>query len=288
MSLRDFYSDKTVVITGAANGIGAALARRAASLDMNLVLIDISISPLEVLASSFKNKCLVLKTDVSDAAAVEEAARTAFEEFEHIDLVFNNAGIMSMGLSWEIPLDVFKRQIAVNLEGCFNVIHSFIPKLLSKQQKSRIINTASLASFSSFPLNGAYASTKFAVVGLTEALHFDLRMIDAPVDVSLLIPGSVNTEIFATAYDTVRNENMRNYLKGSQTRQNIPSINADECALCAFIGIERGDYWLIPQPEFIDNLVPARAKMILNREVPELPNITGLPSHNTYKTLLNK
>ena len=93
---------KTCVITGAASGIGAGLARHAASLGMNVVLADWDEAALKAVADSLSTTTLTVPTDMRDEAAVEALAKAALDRFGEVDLIFNNAGVLSSGLSWEI------------------------------------------------------------------------------------------------------------------------------------------------------------------------------------------
>lgn len=92
------------VITGAASGIGMGLARHAAGLGMRLVLADINAAQLELVAGDLNTDVLAIAVDVRDPQAVDGLAAAAFDRFGQVDLLFNNAGIVSTGLSWEIPL----------------------------------------------------------------------------------------------------------------------------------------------------------------------------------------
>ena len=121
----------TCVITGAASGIGAGLARHAAALGMKLVLADWNEEALKRLAEDLPTEVLAVPTDVRDEVAVESLARAAFEQFGQVDLVFNNAGVLSSGLTWEIDAATWQRSLAVNIGGVVNVIRAFVPRLIA-------------------------------------------------------------------------------------------------------------------------------------------------------------
>ncbi len=127
----------TCVITGAASGIGAGIARHAASRGMKLVLADWNEGALNQLAEDLPTEVLAMATDVRDEAAVESLARAAFDRFGQIDLVFNNAGVLSSGLTWEIDAATWQRSLAVNIGGVVNVIRAFVPKLIAADWPAR-------------------------------------------------------------------------------------------------------------------------------------------------------
>lgn len=122
---------KTAVITGAASGIGAGLAQHAASMGMRLMLADVQEARLEALASTLSAEVTTVITDVTLATSVEQLAERAFDAFGQVDLVFNNAGIMVMGKTWEIDRARYEKLMAVNVGGAFNVVHAFIPRMMA-------------------------------------------------------------------------------------------------------------------------------------------------------------
>lgn len=281
--LESQFGGKTAVITGAASGIGEGLAKHAAQLGMQLVLADIQGEKLQALKATLETPVETVVTDVSVSQSVQDLAARAFDRFGHVDLVFNNAGIVVMGLIWEIDRPRFEKQMAVNIGGVFNVLQAFIPRMMVGSRPSRMINTASIAGFMPFPLTGLYSASKFAIVGLTEALHHELRMLSAPVQVSLLVPGSVKSSIFDDQAERGRQSPaMRAHIEKGLQSQEPFAMSAEDCARHTFSGIANGQYWLIPQPEYLDTFLPDRLDTILRRRHPELPSTVGLPDAKDY------
>lgn len=287
-NLRSHFQGKTAVITGAASGIGAGLARCAASLGMGVVLADIQEERLQQVAATLPVPTIVVPLDLSVSGAALQLAERAYESFEHVDLVFNNAGVMTMGRAWEIERDRFDRVMAVNVGGMFDVVRAFVPKMLADGVPSRIVNTASLAGLQAYPLISVYAASKFAVMGFTEALHYELQLLKSNVTVSVLIPGSVASNIFKDPVERARQSaELRAHVDGSLERQKDNEIDADECASRTFTAIARGRYWIIPQPEYVEALMPNRVDMILRQRQPELSAGFGLPDENSYGNALS-
>ena len=181
------------VITGAASGIGAGLAREAARRGMKLVLADRDAARLDEVAASIGDAALAVPTDVTDPAALQALADAAYATHGQVDLLFNNAGVLSTGLSWEIPADRWQMSLDVNVRGIVNALRAFVPRLIAADRPARIINTASVGGFLPAPLMAPYSATKFAVVALTESLAGELSMLGSKVQVSLLAPGPVKS-----------------------------------------------------------------------------------------------
>ena len=252
------------VITGAASGIGAGLARHAASRNMKLVLADRDEERLHKLASELPAETLAISTDVSDEDSVNALADAAFDRFGTVDLLFNNAGVMTAGRSWEIDSATWKSSLDVNIGGVVNGMRAFVPRLLAADRPAHIINTASVGGFYSVPLLAPYMASKAAVVAITEALAGELAAMEAKVSVSLLAPGPVKTDLMR---DEVPRESAEfwNALRGvAESKGKTP----DEFAPLVFAAIERGDFWIIPQPESLDGRLRERTTMILERRHP--------------------
>lgn len=259
----------TVVITGAASGIGLGLARHAATLGMRIVAADIDADQLQSLAASLDTEVLAVPTDVTDPAAVEALAQAAWRRFGEVDLLFNNAGVMSTGFSWEIPPERWQRDLAVNLGGVLNGIRSFVPRLLAAGRPARIVNTASVGGFLPSPLMAPYSTTKFAVVALTESLHGELRLLGAPVEVSLLAPGPVRSAIFDDPFGGSEiHPATQQFVGAMRELLTANGLDAATFAERVFAGIRDGQYWLLPQPEAIDDALRLRTDAILARREP--------------------
>src|ERR1700733_2921273 len=189
--------DKVAVITGGASGIGKAVAVRTAAEGMKLVLADIEEPALEATASALTAEgadVLAVVTDVSDASSVQALRDRALQHFGAVHLVHNNAGVGVGGPIWEVTEEEWRWILGVNLWGVVHGISAFVPVLL-EQGEGHVVNTASIAGLSSTPGLGPYTATKHAVVAISESLFKDLRAAGAPIGVSVLCPGFVQTGI---------------------------------------------------------------------------------------------
>lgn len=262
--------DRVCVITGAASGIGAGLARHASSCGMRLVLADWDGHSLEQLASSLTGDALAIQTDVRKEDAVRSLASAAFDHFGSVDILFNNAGVLSSGRSWEIDDETWQRSLDINIGGVINGIRAFVPPMIAANRPSRIVNTASVGGFFPSPLMAPYTASKFAVVGLTEALAGELSAIESKVQVSLLAPGPVKTAIM----DEDAPEESAQFMDALRTMADRRGMDADDFASLVFEAIDRGDYWIVPQPESLDDRLRERTAMILERRSPVTPAIS--------------
>jgi NAD(P)-dependent dehydrogenase (short-subunit alcohol dehydrogenase family) len=186
---------KVAVVTGAASGIGEAMARRFAAAGMKVVLADVDEARLASVASSIPG-ALAVPTDVARAADVTRLADEAERAFGAVHVVCNNAGIGGAGGPlWTISEEDLRRTIDVNLWSVWHGIRVFVPRMLARGGEGHIVNTASMAGLTAPPMMGAYAATKHAVVAMSEVLAKDLQLAGAALRVSVLCPGWVRTRI---------------------------------------------------------------------------------------------
>jgi NAD(P)-dependent dehydrogenase (short-subunit alcohol dehydrogenase family) len=196
------FNGKVAVITGAASGIGRALAGRCVQEGMKAVLADVEVETLAKTEASLKASgatVLAVQTDVSQARDVAALAQKTLEVFGAVHLLCNNAGVGTEAAIWESTLDVWEWVVGVNLWGVIHGVRAFVPLMLAQDTECHIVNTASMAGFISGPGLGAYKVTKHAVVSLSETLYHELAERGARVRVSVLCPGIVNTRIMESA-----------------------------------------------------------------------------------------
>ncbi len=189
---------RVAVVTGAASGIGRALARRFAADGAHVVMADVVADSLEAAAGDLAaagGDVLAVPTDVTDPGAVDDLARRTLDHFGAVHVVCNNAGTLAQGPVWEIGLDDWHRVMDVNFWGVLHGVHSFVPILLEQGQPAHIVNTASMAGVVTLPGIGPYVASKHAIVSLSEVLYADLAAVGAPIGVSVLCPGYVPTRL---------------------------------------------------------------------------------------------
>jgi len=188
---------RVAVVTGAASGIGLALATRFGAAGMKVVLADIEQAPLdEAVARLVADgvEAVGCATDVSKAEQVDALRDATLAAFGAAHVVCNNAGVGSGGAMHEVPLADWDWVLGVNLWGVIHGIRAFAP-LFIEQDEGHIVNTASLAGLTSPPFMGPYNVSKHGVVTISETMFAELAMRGSAVGVSVLCPGWVNTRI---------------------------------------------------------------------------------------------
>jgi 3-oxoacyl-[acyl-carrier protein] reductase len=187
---------QVAVITGAGRGIGAAIARKLASMGATAVLCGRTRAALENTAKAIaqnQGKSEIIPCDLTQLNSVEAAAKQVESALGRIDILVNNAGIGGFGGPLhQLPPNAWDQILNTNLRGVFYMIRAFAP-LMMKARSGHIINISSLAGKNALPNGAAYAASKWGLNGLTYSVAEELRGHN--IRVSVICPGSVNTEL---------------------------------------------------------------------------------------------
>jgi NAD(P)-dependent dehydrogenase (short-subunit alcohol dehydrogenase family) len=187
---------QTAVVTGAGRGIGAAIARKLASLGARVALCGRTRTALETTAKAIAEaagKSEVVPCDVSDLQSVERAAQTVENKIGRIEILVNNAGVGGFGGPLhELPPESWDQILNTNLRGVYYVIRAFAPMMI-RGRSGHIINISSLAGKNALPNGAAYAASKWGLNGLSYSVAEELRGHN--IRVSVICPGSVNTDL---------------------------------------------------------------------------------------------
>jgi NAD(P)-dependent dehydrogenase (short-subunit alcohol dehydrogenase family) len=190
---------KVAVITGAASGLGEAMAECAVAEGMLVVLVDIEAPALAATVARLREaggSVWAMETDVSDRAAMSHLARRVEAEVGETWLLVNNAGVGSSAPVHALSHEQWEFVLGVNLWGVIHGLEVFLPEMVDRDS-GHVVNTASMAGLMTCPNLGAYAASKHAVIGLSEVLYRDLQAVGSKVGVSVLCPGGVVTKIMS-------------------------------------------------------------------------------------------
>jgi NAD(P)-dependent dehydrogenase (short-subunit alcohol dehydrogenase family) len=243
-------AQRVAVVTGGGSGIGASLARACAAEGMRVVVADVSEDRATAVAAELpEGRATARAVDVADAAAVEALADDAFATYGAVHLLCNNAGISPIGRVWDFTDDEWVRLLGVNVRGVANGIRSFVPRMI-EQGEGHIVNTGSGASFVSTPRLGPYGATKHAIVGLSEALRYELD--GTGIGVSVLVPAGVNTNIADSgarpSADSDSTAADFGVLVGALDPTSLEMIEPDVVADVTLVGVKEGWDYIVMGP----------------------------------------
>lgn len=269
--MQDFDS-KVTVITGAASGIGAALAAGFSAEGAKVVAADIDLAGATATADAIGGNAVAVEVDVADRASVEALADAAWDAFGQVDLLFNNAGVFQAGLMWERTQADWDWVLGVNVYGIINGTAAFVPRMITQDTEGHIVNTASVAAFVAGGFSSPYVVSKCAAFSLTECLALDLAAVGSKVQASVLTPSAIDTAIAHTA--RVRGERYGNdesednaFVVDSLSKMTADGISPSDVVGPVMAGIRAGDF-LIPTKPSYANQLQVRYDALLERKVP--------------------
>lgn len=250
----DDLNGKVGVVTGGASGIGKAIAAAMIAEGMQVVLADVEPDRLEATARELGAHAVV--TDVSDAASVDALARAAVDRLGTVDVLCNNAGVGPMAALDALTLADWRWMMDVNLWGVIHGITSFLPILRANPAGGHIVNTASMAGLMAVPALVPYCASKYAVVGLSEAMAAELAADGGRIGVSILCPGPVRSDLGRST------RNRPAALAGALTDvmledsvqfqdQAIDWLSAEDSAALVIQAIRRNELYVITHPAML-------------------------------------
>lgn len=262
-------NDGVAVITGAAAGIGLGLARACVDRGMGVVIADLDAARVEEAAAQLRADGATATAhgcDVRHPAQVEALRDAALADMGRIDLVCNNAGVGLARPVTECSEADWNLLFDVNVNGVINGIRTFLPHLIA-QGTGHISATASLSGLVGDPDLVVYNGTKFAVVGMMEALALELRRDHPGVGASVLCPGPVATDLMATS-DKARADAGSTHETDQEVIDYLArGASPDEVGRMAVEGMATGQFWLLSHPELTFDLLDPRYEAMRERQL---------------------
>jgi NAD(P)-dependent dehydrogenase (short-subunit alcohol dehydrogenase family) len=272
------FEGKTAVVTGAASGIGRALAERFAAARMQVVLADIEKDALERTVRELEDRqhrVIAVVTNTMRRDSVRALAERAIAEFGKVHVLCNNAGVATLtGFStpiWDVSDNDWQWVMGVNFWGVLYGIQAFLPHMVGHGEEGHVVNTASLAAL--LPSGGTYGVSKHGVLALSETLLRDLKTRNAKIGASVLCPGFVNTQIFTAERNRpaelgrVDLAAYADLLKTGSTMIAQQGKRAEDVADDVFRAIQEQRFYVLPHTE-LDGAVRERVERVLARTEP--------------------
>ena len=196
---------KTVFITGASSGIGKATARKFIEEGWNVIA---TMRNTEDGVELKGDNVLVTKLDLLVSETIQSSVSEAIDHFGTVDVLINNAGYGAYGPLEATPMSVIRRQFDVNLFGLVETTKEILPHM-RKNKGGTIVNVSSIGGRMAFPFGSLYHGSKWAVEGLSEALHFEVRLFGGRV--KIVEPGGVNTDFGGRSFVFSNDESLEEY-----------------------------------------------------------------------------
>ena len=276
----EHLSGRVAVVTGAASGIGLAMAERFAAEGMKVVMADIEEKALAAAAEHVGDKApelLATRVDVSKPEDVERLAEETYEAFGAAHVLCNNAGVAVLGAVHEHSLADWQWVMGVNLWGVIHGVRAFVPRMLAGGHEGHIVNTASMAGLTTAPFMSVYDVTKHAVVALSESMFKEFAATGARIGVSVVCPGLIKTHIMSSsrnrpadlAEEGTRGELSQTFGAGLAARLEggyPPSEVADQVVQ----GIRDRRFYVVPAQPEVKRWASVRAHDIIELRNPTL------------------
>jgi NAD(P)-dependent dehydrogenase (short-subunit alcohol dehydrogenase family) len=253
---------KVAVITGGSSGIGLGIARACALSGMKVVVTyrtDRHLAEARACLQTDGAHFHAIRLDVSDRQSVVRSAEEAEQVFGGVDLLCINAGV-GVGTSvHEATLGDWEYAMNVNVWGAINSVHAFVPRMIARAEPGHVVATSSMAGLFHGGSAGVYTTTKFALVGMMEALRAELAQ--KRIGVSVFCPGLVKSRIFLANRNrpTQPHDGDRDIRREAERASRIAALMAEgmdplECGRKVLEGVRRNDMYILTHPEFKQGL----------------------------------
>jgi NAD(P)-dependent dehydrogenase (short-subunit alcohol dehydrogenase family) len=267
---------RVAVVTGAASGLGRAMADRFAVEGMRVVLSDIDAEGVREAAAALADRGAevhAVVTDVSRGEEVDRLADAAFARFGAVHVLCNNAGVVKSARAWALTVEDWQWVLGVDLWSVIHGIRAFVPRMLAQGGGGHVVNTASMTGLLPMPRLAAYSAAKSAVVALSESLLHDLHAEGSDLGVSVFCPGFVATRITDSARNRPAELAATATASGPRTVAGVAAtLTADEAAEQVVDAVRAGRFWILTHADYRE-VVLDRARTVGTDALPVVPPV---------------
>lgn len=273
---KDVFAGGVAVVTGAGSGIGAGLARRAAALGMSVVVTDINeAAAAETVAAIIAagGRAEAEKVDVSVPEELDRLAELVFARHGEVRLLINNAGIETVGYTWEVPTARWEAALNINLHGVIHGVRAFVPRIIASGKEAWIGNLSSVGAFGQMPAQTAYIVTKHAVQAFSECLYLEMELKKLPIHVCSIIPGMMRTNIFNAEGGEGEPANASGHRRAMFEMMRDYGMDLDEGCRLFLEQMAEKKFWVHSQPEMSEQALSGRIRFMQDQTPPVMPDI---------------
>ncbi|WP_176594601.1 SDR family NAD(P)-dependent oxidoreductase [Sphingobium sp. EM0848] len=271
------FSGGVAVITGAGAGIGMGLARRCGEIGMTVIVTDIDQARADAVAAGIVaagGKAEAIRVDVSRPEALDALAQDIVDRHGAVRLLINNAGIETLGFTWEIPVERWETTLNVNIHGIVHGVRAFVPHMLRAGQEAWIANLASIGAFGQMPTQTAYIMSKHAIQAFSECLYLEMQVAGAPIHVSSVVPAMVKSSIFDAEAGKGEPDGAARHRAVMAQMMAAHGMETDEACRRFIAKIAAGEFWVDNDPPVTAQSVDGRIAFLAGREKPALNETT--------------
>jgi len=272
----DVFAGGVAVITGAGSGIGAGLARRAGALGMTVVVADVNQATAQATVDTIVaagGKAEAIAVDVSQPDELDRLAEVVFARHDAVRLLINNAGIETVGYSWEVPAARWEATLNINLHGVIHGVRAFVPRIIASGKEAWIGNLSSVGAFGQMPAQTAYTVTKHAVQAFSECLYLEMELKNLPIHVSTIVPGMMRTNIFNAEGGEGEPGQSQGHRRAMFAMMRDYGMDLDEGCRLFLEQMAENKFWVHSQPEMSTQIIGGRVKFLSEQTPPVMPDL---------------
>ena len=269
----DVFAGGVAVVTGAGSGIGAGLARRAGALGMTVVVADVNEAAAAETASRIVaagGTAEAFRIDVSVPTELDRLADHVFGQYGEVRLLINNAGIETVGFTWEVPLERWEATLNINVHGVIHGVRAFVPRMIASGKEAWIGNLSSVGAFGIMPAQTAYTVTKHAVQSFSECLYLEMDLKAPQIHVSAIIPGMMKTNIFNAEGGAGEPSNAEGHRRKMFEMMRDYGMDLDEGCKLFLEQMAANKFWVHSQPEMSKDIIDGRIAFFQGQQAPVL------------------